>query len=74
MEYKPEHLAAEAERLLKDPILNHALKDIRNEALDDLSRTDANDTGKVIALQQRAILANEILDQLQRYIIAIGTE
>lgn len=70
----PEHLKKEAERLVNDPVLIQALKDLRDEALADLVLTDAADVNQIIANQQKAKLAEEILNQLQRYILAIDDE
>lgn len=73
-DHKPEFLAKEAERLLKDPVLLQALKDIRAEALDELARCDPEDMKMLIGFQQKALLTEEILSQLNRYILALGSE
>lgn len=62
--------AKAAERLTREPVLLDALASIRNDALDALTRHDADDKTGLIRLQQKALLTNEIIDVLDEYIRA----
>ena len=64
----PADLAKEAERLLKDQYLEHALNAIRVETCEALLTADAADTNQIIRLQARAAIVDEIRDQLRSYI------
>jgi hypothetical protein len=61
-------LAKEAERLLKDQYLSHALDAIRKDTCEALLTADAADTNQIIRLQARAAIVDEIRDQLGSYI------
>lgn len=71
--YNPEHLAKEATRLKHDEILNHALNDIRREALEALARADVENVIEMLKLQQRVAVVEEIRTTLDRWIEAIDT-
>ena len=65
-----DYLAKEAQRLSDDGIFNAALDLIRSEALDELSRTDAENTIAILRLQQRVAVVNDIRATLSRYVLA----
>ena len=64
-----DHLAKEADRLKNDPIFNKALDDIRDDAMKSLVLADPDDKSKIIRLQQVAVVADEIRNVLDRYIL-----
>ena len=64
-------LAKEAERLLKDPYLEHALDCIRKDTCEALLTADVAEPNKIIRLQARAAIVDEIRDQLKGYIEAM---
>lgn len=70
----PEHLAAEAERLLRDPVLLRAVASMRAEALEDLAVCDPTAQHKVISGQARVFLCDEFLQTLRRHIEALSEE
>lgn len=61
-------LAKEAERLIKDQYLSYALDAIRKDTCEALLTADAADTNKIIRLQARAAIVDEIRDQLASYV------
>ena len=69
-----DHLAKEADRLKNDPIFNRALDEIRAEALNELSLADANDRVLILRLQAKALIAVEIRNVLDRYIMAADVQ
>lgn len=73
-EMKPEHLAKEAERLLRDEVLNQALDGMRKEALEDLAVEDVEEPLAILRLQQRIAAVDEFRGMLNRYILAASTE
>lgn len=73
-EYTGEHLAAEAERLLKDDVLLEALHRIQQDALDDLVQVDATNMAEVMRLQAMARCTSEILVQLNAMILALNKD
>ena len=71
MSMKKEHLAKEAERLCKDVVLLEALRLIRQEAFEELARCDPEQTAQLIGFQQKALLTEDIVIQLERFILAV---
>ena len=69
-----DHLAAEAERLKNDEILNMALDRIRAEALEGLAQIDADDITAVLKLQCRVFAVDEIRSTLDAYIMAADVQ
>ena len=65
----PDHYAKEADRLLRDDTLNHALDAVRREALEDLSRADAGNTVSILRLQQKVAAIDEIRSELKAAIL-----
>lgn len=70
----PEHLAKEADRLKHDPVFNKALDDIRADALKELVTANPDDKSNIIRLQQVAVVADEIRNVLDRYIMAADVQ
>lgn len=70
----PDHLAKEAARLKSDPIFNKALDDIRADALNELVTANPDDKSNIIRLQQVAVVAEEIRNVLDRYIMAADVQ
>ena len=66
---EPDYYAKEAERLLRDDILNHALDAVRREALEDLSRADAGNTVSILRLQQKVAAIDDIRSELRAAIL-----
>lgn len=69
-----DHLAKEADRLKHDPIFNKALDDIRADALNALVTANPDDKSNIIRLQQVAVVAEEIRNVLDRYIMAADVQ
>ena len=69
-----DHLAKEAARLKADPIFNRALDDIRADAMKLLVTANPDDKSNVIRLQQVAVVADEIRNVLDRYIMAADVQ
>lgn len=65
-----DHLAKEAERLLKDDVLLHALADMRRNALDALVSADASNTISILRAQQSVAACDEIQNVLSSYVVA----
>lgn len=70
MSFDPEYLAAESERLLKDNVLNHALDEMRTEAIDALLGCAASDMVAVTKWQQKVAAIDDIRGQLERWMNA----
>lgn len=70
--HKPEYLAKEAERLLRDDVLAAAINAMRAEALEELAACHAPDVHAVQKLQARVAACDDLSTQLQRYIVALG--
>lgn len=71
---RQDHLAKEAERLITDPVLVHAIMEVRKDALENLASADASDVTEIIRWQQRVAVVDEILLTLRRYILAMPEE
>lgn len=69
-----ERLASEAERLLNEPLLVQALDTIMSEAFADFKqlKVSPETIPEVIALQQRIVVCQEIVGNLQAVITASG--
>ena len=71
---RPDHLAKEADRLKNDEVLNNALDDMREAALDELAVADADDKTAIIRLQQKVAVIDEFHSVLDRYIVAVEAD
>ena len=67
---KKDHLAKEAERLLKDDVLLFAIDQMKQDALDALVKADAGNQIEVLRAQQRVEACEEILSVLGNYVDA----
>lgn len=69
-----ERLAAEAERLLNEPLLVEALNSLMGEAFAEFKALSIgpNNLHEVIALQQRINVVQEIPDRIKAKILASG--
>jgi hypothetical protein len=69
-----ERAASEAQRLLNEPLLVEALDGIMADAFAEFKeiKISADNVTKVIALQQRIVATQEILERLQAKITASG--
>lgn len=63
-----DYFAKEAERLLRDDVLNATWDELRTEALDALVSVPAGDTLMVLKWQQRIQAIDEIRAALSRHI------
>ena len=61
----PDHYAKEAERLLADDTLNHALDAIRKSALEALAIVSAENTISVLRNQQMVAAIDELRSELR---------
>lgn len=68
-----ERLAAEAARLLSEPLLADAFEQVRMDALLALAEVDAADTNEILRLQAIANCLNDVVDLLKAKIIASGS-
>lgn len=68
-DYMREHLAKEAERLLKDDVLREAIERMRVDALEILAKADAFDHTAVLKAQSRVRSADELLETLYGFVI-----
>lgn len=69
----PDHYAKEAQRLLADDTLKHALDTIRADALEALALADVEDKTKVIALQQKVQVIDGIRSELHGAVLRTST-
>jgi len=67
--YKDEHLAKEADRLLPDDVLNHAIKEAKTEYTDKLCVVDPEDAIEIIKIQSVIVALDEVHTTLNRYIL-----
>ncbi len=67
--YKDEHLAKEADRLLHDDVLNHAIKEAKTEYTDKLCVVDPEDAIEIIKIQSVIVALDEVHTTLNRYIL-----
>lgn len=67
-----ERLAAEATRLLNEPLLAEAFAEVRMDALIGLSEVDATNTTEILRLQAIATCLSDVVDLLKAKIIASG--
>lgn len=70
----PEMLAIEAERLLRDSTLMHAVKLMRDEAVEALINTDAEKFETICRWQAQARMADEIPQILRRFVAAQASD
>lgn len=71
MEFTEEFLAKEAERLLKDQVLNYAVSRIMADALQELAQADATDADAIRRHQATYSVAKDFMTELARYVEAI---
>ena len=64
-----DHYAKEADRLLRDDVLNHALDTIRAAALEDLAAANAADMISVLRLQQTVAAIDGIRSELKAAVL-----
>ncbi len=64
-----DRLALEADRLVNDEFLQMALSEMRKDALEDLVLADADDKTKLLRLQQKVQVVDEVLSTLKGYIL-----
>ena len=64
-----EHLAKEAERLLRDEVLREAVGRVRGAAVDALIRADATQAHEVVRLQAKIAVCDEFLDELRDMVL-----
>ena len=64
----PDHYAKEADRLLADDTLKHALDTLRKDAQEALSTADVDDKTLMIRLQQTVAVIDDIRSELRRAI------
>ena len=62
-----EQLAKDAERIGKEPLLQHALDEMRKDALEKLIDCDSGDNVKVAQYQAQVRAVDEFRDLLVRY-------
>ena len=61
----PDHYAKEAERLLADDTLNHALETIRADVLEQLASVSVENPISVLRLQQTVAAIDELRSELR---------
>jgi hypothetical protein len=67
------HFAKEAARLLADETFATAMTNVRMSALVALGEVDASDTKEILRLQARANCLQDVRDQLEAAIKAMGS-
>ena len=72
MSREAQRLAAEAARLLSEPLLADAMLEVRMEALVALSEVDASDMKEILRLQAIATCLSDVVDLLKAKITASG--
>lgn len=72
MSREAQRLAAEATRLLNEPLLAEAFAKVRMDALVALSEADASDMKEILRLQAIATCLSEVRDLLYTSITASG--
>ena len=60
----PDHYAKEAQRLLADETLKHALDTIRADTLEALAEADVDAKTLILRLQQKVAVVNDIRSEL----------
>lgn len=69
---REQRLAAEATRLLSEPLLADAFAEVRMDALIALSEADASDMKEILRLQAIATCLSDVVDLLKAKITASG--
>ena len=64
-----EQLAKDAERLLEDMTLKHALDAMRMDALEELAKADASVPHKIMTWQAKTAAIDDFRVQLKAYIL-----
>lgn len=72
MSREQDRLAAEATRLLSEPLLADAFAEVRMDALIALSEADASDMKEILRLQAIATCLSDVVDLLKAKITASG--
>jgi len=65
-----EQLAKEADRLVNDLVLNHAIQEARTEHLERMSTIDPADFAEMVRTQAVVTALDDVMFTLQRYILA----
>ena len=68
-----EHLAKEAQRLLHDDVLLHAIAEAQRESKDALVTVDADNKTEILRLQANVQAFDEILSTLERHVLRMAT-
>ncbi len=63
-----EQLAKEAERILREPALVHALGAMRADSLEELAAAPAQDTAEIAKWQAQVAAIDEFRERLEAYI------
>lgn len=71
-DFKPEHLAKEAERLLHDAVLIEAIRLVQQDAMSGLADADADNKTQILRLQSQVQVCSEILTKLEGMILSHG--
>jgi hypothetical protein len=66
---REEHLAKEADALLTNDVLRHALAELRSDTLEDLALVDASDTLMVVRGQQTVRVIDGLVSRLTEYVM-----
>jgi len=74
MDFTDEQLAVEAERLLKDPVLNLTVSRIMADSLQELAAADATDADAIRKSQATYRAAEEFMLRLHRYVEALNAD
>jgi hypothetical protein len=67
-----DHYAKEADRLLNDDVLTHAMAKVRQEALESLATVPAHDLNMVLRYQALVASLDDIRSELRSAILAGG--
>ncbi len=65
-----EYLAKEAERLLRDDVLAHAVEAVRAAAVDALIAADATKIHDVVRLQAKIAVCDEFMAELESAVLS----
>jgi len=68
-DYKVEHLAKEADALLTNDVLRHALAELRSDTLEELALVEASDANMVIRAQQTVRVIDGLISRLTEYVM-----
>ena len=71
MPYAKEHLAHEAQRLLNDEFLAHAVSLVKAEAIAALCNAKPDDLTEIVKCQQTVLVCENLVRELHRHILAM---